>query len=157
MTDRPNTDRPAVHPCGRRFDEELLSGFLDRALTQGDEQRVRLHLEDCPECRTRLAEMTALREITMSTRFAFPADDQWDETPHGPVSLWSRRLGWALLGTWAAGLACFLLWQMASGPEGLLEKSLVFGGLLGAALLFISVLSDRLRAMPSDRYRNVFK
>ena len=89
--------------------------------------------------------------------FALPADDQWDETPRGVFSLWSRRLGWALVVTWAVGLACFLLWQIAAGPESLLEKTLVFGGLLGVALLFISVLSDRLRAIPTDRYTNVHK
>ena len=155
MTDRTHPETAA--PCGRRFAEELLSGYLDRALTQGDEQRVRLHLEDCPECRAKLREMTELREITMSTRFTVPADDQWDESPRGPLSLWSRRLGWSLLATWAVGIACFLLWQVAMGPESLIEKSIVFGGLLGAALLFISVLSDRLRAIPTDRYRNVQK
>ena len=30
-------------PCGRAFDEALLSGYLDDALVQGDEQRVRVH------------------------------------------------------------------------------------------------------------------
>ena len=156
MSDR--TDHTtAPPPCGRRFHEELLSGYLDGALTQGDTQRVRLHLEDCPDCRARFQEMTDLREATMTTRFALPADDQWDETPRGVVSLWSRRLGWALVVTWAVGLACFLLWQIAAGPESLLEKTLVFGGILGVALLFISVLSDRLRAIPTDRYTNVHK
>ena len=38
-------------PCGRTFDGALLSGFLDGALTQADEQRVRVHLEDCETCR----------------------------------------------------------------------------------------------------------
>jgi len=156
MTDR--TQHPtASAPCGRRFAEELLSGYLDGALTQGDRQRVRLHLEDCPDCRARFQEMTTLREATMTTRFAIPADDQWDETPRGALSLWSRRLGWALVVTWAAGLACFLLWQIAAGPESLLEKTVIFGGILGVVLLFISVLSDRLRAIPTDRYTQVHK
>ena len=162
----PDRDRPTLlpsnpttetAPCGRRFAEELLSGYLDRALTQGDEQRVRLHLEDCPECRTRVREMSDLREITMSTRFEVPADDQWDERPRGGVSRWSRGLGWLLLIVWIVAVAGFAFWQVATGPESLLVKTLVFGGVSGVVLLFLSILVDRLRTLPGDRYRGVSK
>jgi len=144
-------------PCGRRFAEELLSGYLDGALTQGDAQRVRLHLEDCSECRARVHEMSDLREVTMSTRFEVPADDQWDERPRGALSRASRGLGWVLLVAWAVAVAGFALWQLATGPEGLLEKTLVFGGASGAVLLFLSILADRLRTLAGDRYRGVSK
>ena len=40
--------------CGRTFDDALLSGYLDHALTQADEQRVRIHLEDCATCRMQM-------------------------------------------------------------------------------------------------------
>ena len=156
--DMPHPDshlHPVAAPCGRRFAEELLSGFLDGALTQGDGQRVQVHLEDCAECRAHLREMSELREVTMSTRFAMPADDQWDERPRGPVSLWSRRLGWLLVVAWLVGIAAFVLWEIAVGPQSLLEKTLVFGGLTGALLLFVSILADRLRTLPGDRYRGV--
>ena len=60
--------------CERSFDEALLSGYLDRALTQGDEQRVRVHVEDCGTCRTALDEMARLRDATLQTEFKLPAD-----------------------------------------------------------------------------------
>jgi len=159
--DRP-TPLPSVPPtdpapCGRRFAEELLSGWLDGALTQGDEQRVRLHLEDCTECRARVREMSELREVTMSTRFEVPADDQWDERPRGAVSRWSRGLGWLLLIVWIAAVAGYAAWQVVTGPESLLEKTLFFGGASGVVLLFLSILVDRLRTLPGDRYRGVSK
>lgn len=147
----------APSPCGRRFDEELLSGYLDHALTQGERQRVRLHLEDCPACRAELQEMTALREAAMTTRFAMPSDDQWNEAPRGAGSLWSRRAGWLLVVVWIAAIAGFALWELATGPAALVEKLFVFAGLTGAALLFVSVLVDRLRTWPLDRYRRVPK
>ena len=37
----------------------------------------------------------------------------------------------------------------------LTEKLLIFGGLSGAALLFVSVLIDRLAIMRNDPYRRV--
>lgn len=160
MSERTPSDakhHPGAAPCGRRFAPELLSGYLDGALTQGDEQRVRLHLEDCPLCRAELAELTSLREVTMSTEFPVPPDDQWDESPRGAVSRWSRRTGWLFVIVWALGVAAFVLYELATGPEGLLEKVLVFGGIFGFALLFLSILLDRLRALPGDRYREVKK
>lgn len=150
-------DRHGAAPCGRRFAPELLSGYLDQALTQGDEQRVRLHLEDCPVCRAELAELTRLREVTMSTEFPVPPDDQWDETPRGAASRWSRRTGWLFVLVWAVGISAFVLYEIATGPDGLFEKVLVFGGIFGFALLFLSILLDRLRTLPGDRYREVKK
>ena len=68
-------------PCGRTFDEALLSGHLDGALVQGDEQRVRVHLEDCGTCRTLVEELAEVREATMSSTFNIPGDHEWSEAP----------------------------------------------------------------------------
>ncbi len=143
--------------CGRRFPEELLSGYLDRALTQGEEQRVEVHLEDCAACRGLLAELTAMRETAMTTEFMVPADDQWDERPRGRLSLALRGGGWLLVVAWVLAVAGFAAWEVATSPAGPLVKLFVFGGATGAALLFFSVLIDRLRALPIDRYRRVQK
>ena len=43
-----------------QFDEALLSGYLDSELTQGDEQRVRLHLEGCAACKSEIEELRKL-------------------------------------------------------------------------------------------------
>jgi anti-sigma factor RsiW len=144
-------------PCGRRFSEELLSGYLDGALTQGEEQRVRLHLEDCPACRALYTELTTLRETTMKTRFVLPADDQWDERPRSSLSRLFRGTGWTLTVGWLVALALFTAWQLATGPESALEKLAIFGGVSAVAVLFLSVLIDRLRVLPGDRYRRVKK
>jgi anti-sigma factor RsiW len=139
------------------LDEALLSGHLDGALTQQDTQRVRLHLEDCPECRRLYEELAALREVTMSSRFSTPSDDQWDERPRGPLSRLTFGIGWTVLLAWLVGLAGFAIGQLWTGPESLAEKLLVFGGLAGVGLLLLSVLIDRLAALGSDRYREVEK
>lgn len=143
--------------CGRGFDESLLTGYLDGALTQGDEQRVRVHLEDCDSCRRLVAGMRETREATMSTRFEMPRDDQWDEAPRGAASRLTFGLGWMMLLAWALGVAGFAIGQLWSGPESLLEKLLAFGGLSGFLLLFLSVLIDRLKTMRTDPYRRVQK
>jgi anti-sigma factor RsiW len=139
------------------FDEALLSGYLDGMLTQQDTQNVRLHLESCASCNQTVSEMNALREVTMTSRFSTPPDDQWDERPRGIVSRLSFGLGWAIIVAWIVGLLGFTLGQIWSGPESLTEKLLVFGAISGFALLLLSVLIDRLKSYESDRYRGVEK
>lgn len=147
MTDRCPTD----------FDQTLLSGYLDRELTQGESQRVRLHLEGCAHCREVLAELDRLREATRTTPFRPPPDDGWDERPRGLASLLSRSLGWTVVLVWAAVVLGFALWQLATAPENLWVKLLIAAPAAGAVLLFLSVLLDRLRALETDRYRRVLK
>lgn len=144
-------------PCPTSFDEELLTGYLDGALTQGEAQRVRLHLEDCERCRRLYEELRTLRETTMSTRFVMPPDDQWREIPRTGASRFLRGGGWLLLIVWAAAVGAFALWQLATAPMGALEKSLVFTGVSGLGMLFVSILVDRLKTLKSDRYTRVEK
>ncbi len=146
-----------TNPCAHHFDQTLLSGHLDGELTQADEQRVRIHLEDCADCRTQYEELRELREATMTTQLDQPRDLQWDERPHGLFSSLSRGFGWLVLVVWAAGTAGFALWQLATGPEDLVGKLIVFGGLFGVGLLFASILVDRLRSARTDPYREVQK
>jgi len=154
--DRPRPDR-TPNPSPPSFDEALLSGFLDGELTQAEEQRVRIYLEDHSEARTLLEEMRTVRETTRTTRFEVPEDLQWDEHPRGPVSRLTRGFGWLLIAVWLIGVTAFGLWQFLTSPENLLPKLLVVGSTAGFALLFLSILLDRLRDMKTDRYRRVRK
>lgn len=149
------SDPPSHCPTG--FDEELLTGYLDGALPQGESQRVRLHLEDCEHCRRLYREMETVREATMSTRFLIPPDHQWKEVPRTSTSRVFRGGGWLLLLVWAAAAGTFALWQLATAPVGAIEKSLVFTGISGVGLLFVSILLDRLKSLKTDRYTRVEK
>ena len=62
-------------------------------------------------------------------------------------------VGVALL--WAVVVGSYALWQLLTGPEGLGVKLMVVGGGGAVALLFLSVLLDRLHHARSDRYREV--
>jgi anti-sigma factor RsiW len=141
--------------CDRRLEPELLSGYLDGELFQAEEQRVRIHLEDCAVCRQALAELRQMREATMSTRFEPVPDEQWRETPKGPASRLLRGSGWVLFVLWLIVMGGYAAFQLITAPESLWEKLLVVGGISAVALLFLSVLLDRLHDARSDRYKGV--
>jgi predicted anti-sigma-YlaC factor YlaD len=141
--------------CGRTFDESLLSGYADRVLTQGDDQRVRVHLENCAECRATVADLTALREVTMSSKFREPEDLQWSERPRGPLSQLSFGLGWTLLAVWGAAIGLRALWGLRNARWPSPEELLAFGGIVGLGLLFLGVVLDRVHAYKTDRYRGI--
>jgi len=143
--------------CPASFDETLISGHFDGELTQADEQKVRVHLEDCDHCRTVLDELRTLRETTMSTEFHKPDDSQWNERPQTGASWVARGTGWIVAIVWAVFFAVYALWQFWQESANLIERILVFGGLSGLALLFTSVLLDRLRTARTDPYREVEK
>jgi len=93
----------------------------------------------------------------MSTEFQKPDDSQWDERPQTGLSLAARGTGWIIAVVWAVFFATYALWQFWQGSANLVERLLVFGGLSALALLFTSVLLDRLRTARTDPYREVEK
>lgn len=140
-----------------RFDEALISGYLDGELTQGDDQRVRIHLEDCPDCRAMAEEFRRLKEATMTTRFEIPEDTQWDETPRSGLSGFVRSFGWLIVAAWAVITVGYGVWQLATETEKPIEAAVVFGAWLGFGLVVASALIDRLETRKTDRYRKVQK
>lgn len=140
------------------FDDALISGYVDGELTQGDDQRVRLHLEDCAECSQTADDLRRLKEATMTTEFRVPEDTQWDETPRNAASRILHNFGWLLVAAWAAGLLGHLGWQAATDADSFqFEALLGFGLLLALGLVFLSALIDRLQTRKSDPYRKVKK
>ena len=143
--------------CTRSIDESLLSGYLDGALTQGETQRIRLHLEECASCRQQVEEMRTLREVALSTRFTAPPEDRWPELPKTRISRFSRFSGWLLVILWLVVVSGLALWRFLSNTGDPVEIFLVLGLPGGFVLLFASVLLDRLRDLKTDRYRGIHR
>jgi len=140
------------------FDDALISGYVDGELTQGDQQRVRLHLGDCAECSQTADDLRRFKEATMTSKFRVPKDTQWDETPRNTASRILNNSGWLLVAAWAAGVLVYLVWQIATDAESFqLEAMLGFGLLLAFGLVLLSALIDRLITRKNDPYRKVKK
>ena len=139
-----------------RFDDALISGYIDGELTQEELQLVRIHLEDCVTCRKTADEMSRIREATMGSQFHVPQDTQWDEAPRGSTSRLLRNAGLVIGLAWLVAVIGYLLVELV-GSEDLVGILLVGGLLVSAGLILASALLDRRDALKSDRYRRVKK
>lgn len=137
---------------------QMLSAYLDGELTQGLAQRVRVHLEDCGECRRAFDEMARLQEMTRKLAFAEPPEARMKELEKSLSVQAPRRLGWLLV---VAGMVAWFLYGTVTyirhwrppTVEELISSAVV----IGFVLLFVSVVVERLRQLPHDRYRRIEK
>ncbi len=138
--------------------EVLLSGYLDGELTQQERQKVDVYLERDERYREILAELERVKAETEHLHYEEPSSGDWKTMEKSLVQDVSRGLGWVILSIWAVALTSYGLWELAAAPdEPLTGKLLVFGFFLGVALLFCSVLTQRMRESRRDKYKGVYK
>ena len=138
--------------------QEILSAYLDDELVQADAQRVRIHLEDCADCREELRQLETLQKAASTTKFAIPTEAEMEQSENRMSVRAPRIAGWGLLLVGAALWAGYGLYMFVTNPVELTLENLIIGAtVIGVALLFVSVLQQRLLEMPKDRYRGVKK
>lgn len=136
--------------------KNLLSAFLDGELTQAGHQRVRIHLEDCEECRAELQQLRELKNLTGSLEFVDPPEDKMREFEQRLSVQAPRRLGWGLLLAGVVVWVAYAVYLFATSPTlPSWEKLTVGAVVIGLVLLLISVARQRWLELPHDRYRGV--
>jgi anti-sigma factor RsiW len=137
---------------------QMLSAYLDGELVQADDQRVRIHLEDCAGCREELRQLETLQQAASTTRFARPTEVEMGQSDKQMSVRAPRLAGWALLLAGAVLWVGYGLYMFITNPVELTLGNLIAGAtVIGVALLFVSVLQQRLLELPQDRYRGVKK
>jgi predicted anti-sigma-YlaC factor YlaD len=138
--------------------EVSLSGYLDKELTQQESQRIELHLQSCPRCRKVLEELREAQRAAQTLKMAQPSHEEWKHMESHILEKSTRSAGWVILIVWSIMTAAYALFQYAMSPnEPMIQKILVFGLFLGIDLLFLSVLTERIRESRTDRYKGVQK
>lgn len=137
---------------------QMLSAYLDGELTQGSAQRVRVHLEDCEECRRAFEEMARLQEMTRKLAFAEPPEARMKDLEKSLSVQAPRRLGWLFV---LAGVAAWFIYgtitYIRHWRPPTVEELISSAVVIGFVLLFVSVAVERLRQLPHDKYRRIEK
>lgn len=136
----------------------MMSAYLDRELTQGEEQMVRVHLEDCGECRRAYDEMVRLQEMTRALRFEAPPEDRMRELEKSLMVQAPRRLGWLfVLGGLTAWVIYAAVMYVRHWRPPTAEELIAAAVIIGFLMLLASVTVERVRQLPHDRYRRIRK
>lgn len=143
----------------RSIDEhvgELLSGYIDGELTQQERQRVEVHCAMCEACRVERDELLALRESIGGSNLSQYGEDKWREMMDDASVKTTRGIGWLLLLGGVLAFSGLLAFEFVTNPSiGWLERLFVVTIYGGFALLFISVLRQRLIERKTDKYKDV--
>ncbi len=140
--------------------KDMMMGYLDNELDDEQKRRFEEHLKGCPECAGELKEFQKLKAITDEVTLVEPEDKIWHEYWSSIYNRIERGLGWILLSV--AGIILVIyggfraIEEIVSDPD--IELVLKVGLLVllaGLAILFVSVLRERIFFWTSDRYKNV--
>jgi len=136
--------------------EVYLSGYLDGELPDAEKTRIESHLETCASCREVLKQLRKIRQETEAMNYVEPSTQEWRRIEKGIFATMSRGLGWIVLVVWSVVTSVYACFEYFSSPaEPLSQKILAFAFFLGLGLLFLSVLSERIRDSRTDRYKGV--
>lgn len=139
---------------------DLLMGYLDKELTDEQRRQFEEHLAGCSECRGELEQFKKLKAITDEVTLAEPEDRLWQDYWGGVYNRIERGIGWIVFSVAAILLTIYggfkMIEEIVEDPQiGMLLKAGLLALILGLAVLFVSVLRERIFFWSKDRYRNV--
>lgn len=138
----------------------LLAGYMDGELTREETERFKKHLSHCTDCRDDLLQLGELKEVTEHMKHEHLPDAFWDQYWLGVYNRMERGLAWVLLSIGGTILVGFGLWQLVSefflNAEVPLLLRLGLGiTIAGSAVLFVSLIRERMRMWRHDPYKEV--
>jgi anti-sigma factor RsiW len=137
-----------------------VSGFLDGELSPAERKAFEEELKRDPELARELAAIQSMKEVTDTMKLSEFPDRIWERYWEGTYNRLERRLGWllfsigamVLLGTGLYELVMALLKDVGEPWWIRVAIGAVCGGI---AILFVSVLRERLFMLQKDPYREV--
>ncbi|MBN2271446.1 MAG: zf-HC2 domain-containing protein [Sedimentisphaerales bacterium] len=140
--------------------KDLLMGYLDNELSAEQRRRFEEHLAGCSDCTAELEEFKKLKAITDEFSLAEPEDRIWQDYWGGVYNRIERGIGWIMFSVAGIALAIYCgfkaIEELIKDPG--IEITLKIGLLAliaGLAILFVSILRERLYFWKRDRYKDV--
>ena len=136
--------------------KHLMMGLMDNELTPEESADINNHLIRCESCRKEFDELSRSLSRLESETFFGPADDDLDRIWKSPFSRFTRNAGiFTVIAGWVILLLYSLFELIRSNSEPALPRIATFGIIIGFIILLYTVLSDRIRALKTDPYKEV--
>ena len=140
--------------------KDLMMGYLDNELSDEQRRRFEEHLAGCRECADELTEFRRLKAITDEVTLVEPEDRIWQQYWDGVYNRIERSLGWIIFSISAILLTIYGGFKLieeiiTDATVGILLKIGLLALIVGLAILFVSVLRERVYFWQRDRYKDV--
>lgn len=140
--------------------KDLMMAYLDDELNDEQKRAFEAHLASCGDCARDLEEFKKLKQMTDGVTLTEPEDRVWDEYWSGLYNRIERGTGWILFSVAAIALLIYGGFELVETiiedrTVSILAKVGVLALIGGLAILFVSVLRERVYFWGRDRYRNV--
>lgn len=140
--------------------KDLMMGYLDGELNAQQKAGFEKHIQSCKDCAAELEQFKKLKSVTDSVVLAEPEDAMWQQYWSGVYNRIERGVGWILMSI--AGIA-LLIYCGFKAIEAIIKdpavevilKVTILAFIAGLAVLFVSLLRERLYFWKKDRYKDV--
>jgi predicted anti-sigma-YlaC factor YlaD len=139
---------------------DLMMAYLDDELDDRQRQAFEAHVATCRGCAEELAQFQRLKALTDRAALAEPEDRVWQQYWGNVYNRVERGLGWMIFSIAAILLCVYAGWtaieRIIQDPTvGLFLKVTLLALITGIAILFVSVLRERLFFWKRERYKDV--
>ena len=140
--------------------KDLMMAYMDNELDDDQRRAFEEHLAGCPQCAKEMEEFTKLKRLTDSVALLEPEDRIWDQYWGSVYNRIERGFGWIIFSVAAIVLLIYGGFKMIEElirdeTVGLLLKVGLLTLLVGLAILFVSILRERIYFWRRDRYKDV--
>ena len=140
--------------------KDMMMAYLDSELDPQQQQIFQDHVKTCAACQAEMEEFNHLKEITDSVTLVEPEDHIWQQYWDNVYNRVERGIGWCLFSLSGICLIIYfgfkIIEEIVHDPAvGFFLKGSLLVLIAGLAILFVSVLRERLYFWKNDRYRKV--
>jgi len=137
------------------FDEHKknVMRYIDGEMDSEEREAFRNHLASCEDCRSLLSEFGLLKEVTNKVKIADLPETVWEHYWTSVYNRLERSVAWFLFILGTLIISAYSLYQFIIDPS--IGKIVRFGIIImgvGFAILFLSVLREKLTINRHDRY-----
>lgn len=140
--------------------KDLMMAYLDNELDEQQKKAFKQHIATCSKCSQELKEFEKLKQLTDSMIFVEPEDRIWQQYWGSVYNRIERNIGWIIFSLAGILLAIYggfkLIEEIIKDQTvGLILKVGLLALIVGLAILFVSVLRERVYFWSKDRYKDV--
>jgi len=140
--------------------KDLMMAYLDDELDDEQKRAFEAHLSSCGDCAKDMEEFKKLKQMTDGVALAEPEDRVWEEYWNRTYNRIERGAGWILFSVAAIALLLYGGFEVVETiiqdrTVGVLAKVGLLALIGGLAILFVSVLRERVYFWSRDRYKDV--